>query len=211
MHNEITSLILDGEDHADDFNKFATTTGIEKLAPGRVSLMLLMDMYRLSLVSPYFESKRIFDEVRYLEGKGSSTGSKPQSKFNRNELKGLWHKHYQVGGATAVVKNLDNALNTYGLPEVRRRVQAAEQNNGKQYFTMEDVPLIVNDAMENYKRRIRAQQLTGEWIIYATYNRQNYYLCLGTHDTGDDKLRGKIDELCVHEFPFLVNLLSAKK
>jgi hypothetical protein len=49
--------------------------------------------------------------------------------------------------------------------------------------------------------------MTGEWLVYAIHEGQNYYLCLGTHKSGDDALRQQIDLICVPEFPFLKEIL----
>jgi|GEM_PF-7021232 len=47
-------------------------------------------------------------------------------------------------------------------------------------MTEDDAKLIAHDVVHgNYMRRSDANQLTGEWIIYAQHEGQNYYLVLG--------------------------------
>jgi len=76
-------------------------------------------------------------------------------------------------------------------------------------MTEDDAKLIAHDVVHgNYMRRSDANQLTGEWIIYAQHEGQNYYLCLGEHNSGDDHIRAKIDSVCVPEYSFLSQLLT---
>ena len=48
--------------------------------------------------------------------------------------------------------------------------------------------------------------MTGEWIIFAKYNEKNYYLSLGDHTSDDMILRKMIDEWCIEEFPFILDI-----
>ncbi|CAH7269082.1 hypothetical protein VCHA54P489_430004 [Vibrio chagasii] len=57
------------------------------------------------------------------------------------------------------------------------------------------------------KRKAR-NKMTGEWVVYAKYNDDLYYLCLARHDDGDQVIRDRIEQHCVEEFPFLSSLLS---
>jgi hypothetical protein len=45
--------------------------------------------------------------------------------------------------------------------------------------------------------------LTGEWIVFVEHEGQNYYICLATHNGGDDEILGYIRNICHLEFPFL--------
>ena len=49
--------------------------------------------------------------------------------------------------------------------------------------------------------------MTGEWIVYAQHENQNFYLCLAKHNDGDEdhyeKIRERIERICMREFPFL--------
>jgi len=58
-----------------------------------------------------------------------------------------------------------------------------------------------------YAERSRKQCLTGEWIIYAQHEGQNYYLCLAQHDEDADAFE-RIKRGCVDEFPFLRSQLN---
>jgi dihydrofolate reductase len=80
----------------------------------------------------------------------------------------------------------------------------------ERYFTADDAAWIAREASwGSIERRSARSALTGEWIIYAQYRGENYYLCLGRHDSGDALLRHQIDRVCCLEFPFLPNLLHS--
>ena len=49
---------------------------------------------------------RIIHEIKALEGAGTKKSKmKPQTKFKRGSIKGLWHKHYLPSGINSFVKN----------------------------------------------------------------------------------------------------------
>ena len=50
--------------------------------------------------------------------------------------------------------------------------------------------------------------MTGEWIVYAQHKNQKFYLCLAKHNDGDEKIREKIERICMREFPFLKDVLQ---
>jgi hypothetical protein len=50
--------------------------------------------------------------------------------------------------------------------------------------------------------------MTGEWVIYAQHESQNFYLCLAKHNDGDEKIREKIERICLREFPFLKDVFQ---
>ncbi len=46
-------------------------------------------------------------------------------------------------------------------------------------------------------------ELKGEWLIYRRFSNRNYYLCLATHDEGDEVIRKMKLDPCLVEFPEL--------
>jgi hypothetical protein len=50
--------------------------------------------------------------------------------------------------------------------------------------------------------RHAADQMTGEWIVYAEIDGVNYYLTLGTHGEPDADIRVRVQS-CFDEFPEL--------
>jgi hypothetical protein len=63
-------------------------------------------------------------------------------------------------------------------------------------------------VVQLYADRARAQELTGEWIVFAKHEGKNYYLCLAGHDEGDDHIFARISDGCAYEFPFLSDVLN---
>lgn len=101
-----------------------------------------------------------------------------------------------------------NGIKKDGIPWLENIVKEAMESGEERFFTEDDIRKACDDAVVgNYERRSEAQELTGEWIVYATHEGLNYYLCLGTHASGDETIRRQIDSVCVPEFPFLKALL----
>lgn len=93
-------------------------------------------------------------------------------------------------------------------PWFAKRIAEAELGTGPKFFTKGDIPAMVNDLVSGTYQRLRdAQKLTGEWIVYAVHQGQNYYLAIWEHAHGDELLRSEIERLCVPEFPFLKGIL----
>ena len=94
------------------------------------------------------------------------------------------------------------------MPYVDKIIDDAKESNEERFFTVDDVPHIVNDVVTgNMQRRKDAQKITGEWLVYANYEGKNYFLCLAKHGDGDEGIRQKINSSCIHEFPFLDSIL----
>lgn len=73
-------------------------------------------------------------------------------------------------------------------------------------FTPEMMEELVHRAThEPIEKRDQQGKITGEWVIFAKHEGKNYYLCLNTHDAGDQQIYDKIMEHCVRDFPDLPN------
>ena len=46
-------------------------------------------------------------------------------------------------------------------------------------------------------------KLTGEWIVYAVHEGLNYYLCITSHESGDENIAQNIKAACLPQFSFL--------
>lgn len=151
----------------------------------------------------------VVDEVKSLEKQGASR-TKSATPFRGSRLGGLWHKHYMNGGVASLAQNLSSELDRRGnkfSPFFEERIEEARAAGEERFVTREDLPKIAKDiVMSNLARRRNEGRMTGEWIIYAEHESQKFYLCLGKHNDSDDKLRGKIEHICVREFPFLKDI-----
>jgi hypothetical protein len=175
---------------------------------GRHSISFLLDLF-FSFKNSLLNPSAVIHEINFLEGKELESRAKVASLFQKNPLKGLWHKHYYDGNITALANNVKNALNEHSLPYFEKMVSDAKQIGEERFVSLEDIPHIVNDAISgNLERRRKDGKITGEWVVYACHEGINYYLCLAKHNDGDEKIRMKIESTCVLEFPFLRKILS---
>ncbi|MCE4073415.1 MULTISPECIES: hypothetical protein [Pseudomonas] len=204
----LDQIVINGDDQTEDLNRFSRMIGLEGVASGRYSSYLLIQLYAESVLMGRLNPGRVIDEIQALEGLRESTTKAP-TQFSRVPLKGLWHKHHTVDGIPSLAKNLKNALNRHGMPWFEQKIQEAKEAGEERYLSVEDVPALVDDIVSgSFRRRRAAKEFTGEWIVYAVHEGKNYYLCLGTHNTGDDSIRQQIDRICIPQFPFLKEILS---
>ena len=194
----------------DDVAVFERITGLSNATGGRHSLLFFGGLYARSMLLQNLNPAKVIHEIRVLEGQTPSTGTKPPTLFKGRWLGGLWHKHYLEGNVASLALNLKNGWKAQGMQWFQQRIAEAEAGTGPQFFTKEDVPAMVDDLVHGtYSRRKEADALTGEWIVYAIHEGQNYYLALWNHASGDEMLRSEIERLCVREFPFLKDILPA--
>ena len=189
---------------------FAEMIGLEAAVSNRYSALLLLGLYG-GLKSEQLNPAKVVNEVRALEGIAQPSSLKGPIRFKYPPLKGLWHKHYLPDGLPTMTRNVQNALRVYGLPYFRTMIDEARATGEQRFVTAEHVRHIANDAVHgNLQRRIADHTMTGEWIIYAKHEGENYYLCLATHDEATHALvRQQINAICCKEFPFLSALLAS--
>ena len=200
----------DGKDASPELQTFAEAIGLESVIPGRYSALLLLALFG-GAQSGMLNPAKVVSQIRVLEGLQAGRGLKAATTFKHPPLQGLWHQHYLEDGLPSMARNIRKGIGKFGLPFLQQKVVEAKASGEERYFTEADAAQIANDAVsENWKRLIDGQALTGEWIIFAQHESQNYYLCLGQHNSGDDVLRSQIDAVCLQEFPFLKDLLSAE-
>lgn len=212
MHKKIELICLNGEDKTSDVIRFAQATRLDHVTSGRYSLQFISEFYCHSMIAGYIDPFKVMAEINYLEGFGKSVGTKEESQFTGKLLGGLWHKHYIEDGVSSMAQNLQMALKVYGLPKLEAMVKDSMASGEERFMTEEDLTKVMEDAVYgNYVRRANQNRLTGEWIVYAKYNNNNYYLCLGRHTQGDAAIRRQIDNICTPDFPFLSEILPPQK
>jgi len=200
-------LTINGVDMTDELHGFAETIGLEAAAPGRYSILLLLQLLD-GYASRTLNTENVIREVRALERTGRPTGTKTPQPFRHPPLKGLWHKHYLAAGRSTFARNLGNGLIKDGLPRFEQHVRDTLAVGDVHDLTSEDIKRIVHDAvLGNWERRTNASELTGEWIVYAKHDGNNYYLSLGKHNDDDTNLRDEIEASCRAEFPFVADIL----
>jgi len=205
----ITVTAANGEDMTDMVRGFARFIGLEQAAPGRYSMLLVLGLfggYQSGMLNP----AKVIHEIRALEGIGQPSKLKPPIQNKHPPLRGLWHKHYLEDGPRAMALNILKGLKRYSIPVFQQRIDEAKAAGEERYVMPEDIEAIATDAVHgNWMRLAAAEKLTGEWIVFAKHEGQNYYLALTTRDKDThDQVRQQIDALCCQEFPFLADLLA---
>lgn len=194
-------IVINSEDKSEKLERFADVMGLSRVIPGRYSSLFLIDLYLHTEylgVNPF----KIMDEVKALEDDSDCSRTKPETLFEKLPLRGLWHKHYFGTGPAALVKNIRNGLGKRGIEEL-----AVAELSGDE-ITPEMINKFTHElVLGTYQRRAAEKKLTGEWIIFARHNGENYYLCLGGHNWGDNYIFARIREVCLQEFPFLRDIL----
>jgi hypothetical protein len=205
---KFTLTAANGEDRTAEITNFASVIGLERAAPDRCSVLLVLGLFG-GFKSGHLNPAKVVHEIQALEGIGNPSRLKAPTPFKDPPLKGLWHKHYLPDGLASMAINIINGLKLYGLPLFNQRVREAQEAGEERYVSIEDVKPLADDAVQgNWARLATAGALTGEWIVYAQHDGKNYYLCLGTHErSGHKSLRQQIDAICCQEFPFLSTLL----
>jgi hypothetical protein len=205
----VTVTAANGKDMTALVQGFARFIGLEQVAPGRYSMLLVLGLFG-GAQSGVLNPAKVVYEIRALEGIGLPSNLKPPIQNKHPPLKGLWHKHYLEDGQRGMAINIKKGLGRFGLPLVQQRADEAAAAGEQRYIMPEDVEAIATDAVfGNWQRLAAAQALTGEWIVYARHEGQNYYLSLATHESSThDRVRQQIDALCCQEFPFLAKLLA---
>lgn len=193
--------------HADDqtqtvteteLAQFAGLVGLDKIAPGRYSWLLVIQML-LYAKRQAIDPTMIVEEVKALEGLPSRIRTKPASEFRKEPLKGLWHKHFFC--ARFIAHNIRNQLSGEQLKAVIDEV-----------FNPAKSPVVTAQLINELSHRVVSEtfeareadgKLTGEWIVFAKHNGKNYYLTMATHNAGDEAIYEQIKSVCFPQFPFL--------
>ena len=187
----------------EELRDFARTCGLARTALERCSTVFLFQLYAGAFISNVFgDAAKILAEVNHLEGVGHSVRTRPAEQFKKRPLLGLYKKHYLVGGVASVGRNI---LLAGGKKKKEfRRIAGKHHNPATSHLPLAVIAKnIADDVMTLYAHRSSAQDLTGNWIVFAQHEGQNYYLCLATHDEGDDTIAARIKDGCYTEFPFL--------
>lgn len=157
----------------------------------------------LDVFSIYDCVKSLSKNPRYSLGQ-----TKSPTYFKRKPLKGLLHKHYFQ--AAFMKKNIYNELKKpRNLEKIFQNAITTSGLNFGDIISPSFINALVNGViLDMYEQRSHANKLTGEWVVYTTFNDVNYFLTLGQH--GLEQIIHKNVVSCFEEFPELKNHLAAK-
>ncbi|MFN4175586.1 hypothetical protein [Phenylobacterium sp.] len=160
----------------------------------RISLCLWFDL--LVLQERYgVTPEEILEPILHLERGEPASGVKPATRFRRPPLKGLWHKHWF--SARFLAANMLAAM-ARGDPKAWLLEIVQEGETLTEDAIARIAERFTTRALED---RDAAKQLTGEWIVFLKRDGANHYLCLATHETGDQRVFDKIINVCSRDFP----------
>lgn len=154
----------------------------------------------------------VMDEVKFMEGTGRKTSTKPATLFTKPPLAGLWHKHFFT--SLFLVKNLCNYLGVERKHQynLKRIISDVLNSSESEYFTEEMSAQIAQKvSVEAFQERSSSQMLTGEWIVFGTFNEKNYYLSVASHDEGDEVIFERLKRYCADEMTLLQHNDISKK
>jgi len=141
-----------------------------------------------------------------VENGEPSTGIKIATQFIREPLRGLWHKHWF--SARFLPSNLLASANRRDSMDFIWDI--AKEGD---ILTEDIIKQIAHRlTITAFQERSASKKVTGEWIIFLKRGGVNYYLCLGTHQTGDQRILDKITSICSLDFQDLQSwLIEAKQ
>jgi len=182
-------------------------SGFCRLDMNRVSKFLLIQLTSINKHRTY-NSSSITDAIQELEGVGR--GCKQRiGQFKHLPLKGLFKVHYH--DAKFIGENLINhwGLESEGNPKLSSLYYRVAEEEGKTPSKFGWQGRLAHEmTVGGYEERAMKNKLTGEWIIFAKHNNQNYYLCISRHaksKSEDREIYDFIKLFCKHEYPFLLS------
>lgn len=181
-----------------ELGEFASLVGLDRVAPGRYSWLFAMHVLLYGQFGGV-DPSRIVAELEAMEGGPKSVGTKPATRFTKEPLKGLWHKHFFSSAFTG-----HNLRNQFAGGRLKTLVETILDPGKHPIVTAELINLLSHEVVTGIlERREVRDKLTGEWIIFAKHAGKNYYLCLASHNTGDQAVYSLTKSACLHQFPFL--------
>jgi len=187
----------------EELRGFAIAVGLDTIAAGRCATSFLFQLYAGTVLTPALgAAAKIVAEIRDLEGVGRAVGTKAAEAFKKPPLLGLKKKHYLVGGLPSMGRNIILAAGKKRV-EFRRIARRHHNPTTADLSPVAIAKNIANDVVKLYLDRSRQGRLTGHWIVFAEHEGRNYYLCLATHEEGDDVIAERVKNGCCSEFSFL--------
>jgi hypothetical protein len=186
------------------------------LTNGKASRQLILELaLHYCGQGSQYEPKRIYnvhaiyDALKSLEaGNVNGQNTKSSSSFRHKPLKGLYHKHHFQ--ACYIPNNVLLELNKGNTfkklwDEVANETNIAYGDLITQEFVARLSHKVTFDSLGLRRQR---QALTGEWIVYASIDGQNYYLTLASHNEDDADIYKRV-QLCFSDFPELEPYLES--
>lgn len=148
------------------------------------------------------EDRDVLHEIDVLEGFASNSSTKEPEQFKRRPLHPFWHKHFST--ARHLMRNMGER---WGLGKSgNRALSAMIEQVAMEYGNQPDLwqKRLAHDLiLGGLNDRAAARRMTGDWIVFAKHQGQNFYLGLATHGDDDEALYERLRQGGEWEFPFL--------
>lgn len=169
----------------------------------RISLGFAFQLAQLQ--RDFGEECAVLNEIEVLEGITRNSVTKPASQFKRPPLHPFWHKHFSTHRHL-----LRNVCEWWRLGKGgNKRLSAMIEDGAAIYGDQLDLRqkwLAYQFVIGSLQKRTAAKRMTGDWIIFAKHDGQNFYLDLATHKEAEQdpcRLLHKLRPGNACEFPFL--------
>lgn len=206
IDNIYESIKLNNNDLQDNVHFFFNLllmSDFEQITESRFTTVFIIKMLYAFINGAHIDS--IVNEIEELEKPSLKyRRMKSETQFTKLPLVGLWHKHYEQIGISSMAINIKHQINSSktffkDFFEIYNNLEITENEKVRQLGYL--------SSGQQYLDRIENGKLTGEWIIYHTYEGKNYYLSVGKHTDGDDVLAREIRDIALFEFPFFKDSL----
>jgi hypothetical protein len=127
----------EGEDLAPVLLGFAEMIGLEQVASGRYSVLLLLELFA-SYQSRRLSPDKVVREIASLENASGQSITKDETLFKHLPLKGLWHKHYFADSMTTMAMNIQNEVKRNGIPWLDEQVAESQASGEERFLTVQD-------------------------------------------------------------------------
>lgn len=186
----------------DEIRALRLELGLDRCERARFSDLFMLRLYLGFHLPEYLDCYAVVREVEYLEGLRRSSATKPAAPFEREPLRGLWHKHYW--SAQFMARNIRNE---WQRPDgdgdwLLARVSEVFDPHMGELLTPEITGRLVESVIDGALKS-RSGRLTGEWIVFAKHEGRNYYLDVASHAQDDGAIYSQIKRVCGQEFPEL--------
>jgi hypothetical protein len=180
---------------------------VTALLASRISRAFWLDI--IAINSRYgIEFLSMLQPVLDLENGTNNSRTKPATQFNKEPLKGLWHKHFF--SARFLAGNISAGLGKKGMRKIV--LDVVGEPDGTKVFTWahlaEISARIVNQPLT---QRAASGTRTGEWVIFLRRPEGNFYLSIAAHRMRDQGIFDRIEQECSIDFPDLPTWLREAK
>lgn len=177
-----------------------------KLHSGRCSKILVEQLakHRCNLGEAFGEKVEFYNASELCELiELMEVGKVEGESFNGDILRGFHKTHH--GSYSSYGYSIGRNIKEFWFKNKKiRRALISDYQEILDKYGEQNISVIMNVMHTKAIHEKSANgELKGEWLIYKRFNDRNYYLCLATHDEGDENIYSTKLEQCLLEFPEL--------